>query len=328
MTDVITGEAGRAVVGLLVFAAVSLLFSAAIVLRRDTGIGSALEPYTLEPGERKPEARRPTLAETTLTQRGVDLTARLLRPSKLLPVVETSLEQADWSVRGAEALFFHVAGVAVCTLLGAAFGSTAVAVLAFLASALTPVVVLALAIMRRRRRFEAEFPSALQMLAGSLRSGRSLLQALQGLADETAEPVASELARALGQVRLGRPIEDALEEMGRRVASEDARFVASAVRMQRPIGGNLAELLGIVAETMVERARLRGEVKALTAEGRMSAVVLGLLPIGLGLVMYAVDPDYVSTLFDDPLGRSMLAGAAVLAVGGFFWMKKTIEVDV
>ncbi|HEX2043413.1 MAG TPA: type II secretion system F family protein [Acidimicrobiales bacterium] len=328
MTDLITGDAGRAVVGLLVFAAVSLLFYAAIAFRRRADIGSALEPYTLEPAERTPEARRRNLAETTLSRRGVDLTARLLRPSKLSALVETSLEQADWSVRGAEALFFHVAAVAVCTLLGAAFGSAAVTVLAFVASALTPVVVLALAITRRRRRFESELPGALQMLAGSLRSGRSLLQALQGLVEETAEPVASELARALAHVRLGRPIEDALDEMARRVASEDARFVASAVRMQRPIGGNLAELLGIVAETMVERARLRGEVKALTAEGRMSAVVLGLLPIGLGLVMYAVDPNYMSTLFDDPLGRSMMAGAAALAVGGFFWMKKTMEVHV
>lgn len=326
--NLFTGELARALVAVLVLAAVSLLVYAASVLRRATGVTSALEPYTLEPVEPRSEARHLALAETTLTRRGVALTSRLLRPSKLLPIAELSLEKADWPVRGAEALFFHVAGVTVFTMLGAALGGLGTAIPALLVSVLAPVFVLRIAIARRRRAFEKQLPDALQMLAGSLRSGRSLLQALEAMVDETADPVASELARALGQARLGRPIEDAIEEMARRVGSEDARFVASAVRMQRAIGGNLADLLALVADTMVERARLRGDVQALTAEGRMSAIVLGVLPIGLGVVMYAVDREYVSVLFRDALGRSMLAGAVVLAVAGFFWMRKTLEVDV
>ncbi len=322
------GEPARALIALLVLVAVSLLVYAVSVLRRATGISAALEPYTLEPFEPRPETRLLAWAETTFTRRAVDLTTRLLRPSRLVPVVEASLEKADWPVRGAEALFFYGAGVAVFTLLAATLGGLGPVVLVLVASALAPVAVLRLAITRRHRAFETQLPDALQMLAGSLRSGRSLLQALEGMVDETAEPVASELGRAVGQARLGRPVEDALEEMARRLESEDARFVASAVRMQRPIGGNLADLLALVADTMVERARLRGDVRALTAEGRMSAVVLGILPIGLGVVMYVVDREYVSVLFHDTLGRSMLAGAAALAVGGFFWMKKTLVVDL
>jgi tight adherence protein B len=166
------------------------------------------------------------------------------------------------------------------------------------------------------------------MLAASLRAGRSIQQALQGLASETSDPLGSELARAVAEMRLGRLVEDALGDMAVRMSSEDARFVANAVGMQRQIGGNLAEVLGTVAETMVARDRLRGEVRALTAEGRMSAVVLGILPLALGGLMYVLNPDYISVLFHEPLGRSLLAAAAGLALAGFFWMKKTMEVDV
>lgn len=323
-----SGDPARAVIALLVLLAVVLLVYAVSALRRGAGISAALEPYTLTPSEPTPEVRHLALAETSLVGRAADLTTRLFRPSRLLPVIETSFEKADWPVRAAEALFFHVMAVAVLTLSGAILGGPGVAVLALLVSVLAPIFVVRLAITRRRQRFETHFPDALQMLASSLRSGRSLLQALEAMVDETSEPVAPELGRALGQARLGRPIEDALEEMARRLGSEDARFVATAVRMQRPIGGNLADLLTLVADTMVERARLRGDVRALTAEGRMSAFVLGILPIVLGVVVYAVDPAYMSVLFHDPLGRSMLAGAAVLAVAGFFWMKRTLEVDI
>lgn len=327
MTDLLSGEAARLVVSGLVFAAVALLV-VAVVARRGAGIGAKLEPYTLEASPPKPDARHVTFAETTLARQGVELTARILQPSKLLPVLERALEQADAPVRAAEALFFHVTLVTVFTLLGAAGGGTGGALFALVMSVLVPVAVLRIAAARRRRAFQSQLPEALQLVSSSLRSGRSLLQGLQALAHEVAEPMSSELGRALAQIRLGRQVEDALDDLAMRMGSEDARLVVSAVRMQRQIGGNLAELLTKVAETMVARDRLRGEVRALTAEGRMSAIVVGGLPIALGFLMYAIDPGYVSVLFRDPLGQSMLAGAAGLAVAGVVWMKKTMEVEI
>jgi tight adherence protein B len=196
-----------------------------------------------------------------------------------------------------------------------------------LAVLLPPAVVNYLA-GRRRRMFTALLPDMLQLAAGSLRAGYSLLQGVEAVSQEVSEPMASELKRVLAEARLGRPLEQALEECGARMNSKDFEWAVMAIRIQREVGGNLAELLSTVSETMVSRERLRREVRALTAEGRMSAIVLGLLPAGLGVVMYMVNPGYMSTLFTNSLGKMMFFGSIILAVFGFWWMKKTIEVEV
>jgi tight adherence protein B len=112
------------------------------------------------------------------------------------------------------------------------------------------------------------------------------------------------------------------------MGSADFDWAVMAIRIQREVGGNLAELLSTVGETMVHRERLRREIKALTAEGRMSAIVLGFLPAGLGLVMYALNAEYIRVLFTDGFGQIMLGGATLLAFFGFWWMFKIIEIEV
>jgi tight adherence protein B len=116
--------------------------------------------------------------------------------------------------------------------------------------------------------------------------------------------------------------------MAERLESRDFAWAVMAVRIQREVGGNLAELLSTVAETMIARERLRREVRALTAEGRISAIILGLLPIALGLVMYGMNRDYINVLLHDSFGQILLIGAGLLAAVGFYWMKKTIEIDI
>jgi tight adherence protein B len=101
-----------------------------------------------------------------------------------------------------------------------------------------------------------------------------------------------------------------------------------AIRIQREVGGNLAELLDTVAETMLQRERLRREIRALTAEGRISAILLGILPVGLGFVMYGMNPEYMDPLLHTGFGQALLIGASLLALVGFYWMKKTIEIEV
>ena len=168
----------------------------------------------------------------------------------------------------------------------------------------------------------------LQLMAGSLRAGYSLLQGVEAVAQEVAEPMGGELRRVLAEARLGRPLEEALEDMAERLDSRDFAWAVMAIRIQREVGGNLAELLSTVAETMIARERLRREVRALTAEGRMSAVVLGLLPVGLGVIMYVLNPPYMKVLFHDSLGRVMLGAGILMASFGFWWMKKTITIEV
>ena len=131
----------------------------------------------------------------------------------------------------------------------------------------------------------------------SLRAGHSFLQSLDTVAKEIAHPAAAEFQRVVAEIRLGRPVEDALESLAERVGSPDFKWAVLAVNIQREVGGNLAEILDTVADTLRERAMLRRQIKVLTAEGRLSAWVLGLLPFGIALYMYAVNPDYIGLVF-------------------------------
>lgn len=123
-------------------------------------------------------------------------------------------------------------------------------------------------------------------------------------------------------------MEDALEAVAERMDSQDFAWAVMAIRIQREVGGNLAELLLTVAETMTARERLRRDVSALTAEGRVSALVLGILPLGLAGAMYFINPGYISQLWQKPMGIVMLIAAAVMMVTGFAWMKKIIEIEI
>jgi len=119
-----------------------------------------------------------------------------------------------------------------------------------------------------------------------------------------------------------------LKDCADRMESPDFDWAVMAINIQREVGGNLAELLDTVGETMIARERLRREVSALTAEGRISAIVLGVMPVGLGLIMYTLNPEYIETLFEETLGQILMVGATILGLIGFYWMKKTIEIEI
>jgi len=181
---------------------------------------------------------------------------------------------------------------------------------------------------RRRKKFQELLPDTLQLLSGTLRAGYSLMQGVEAVSQEVAEPMGKELRRVVTEARLGRPLEEALEGVAERMASPDFAWAVMAIRIQREVGGNLSELLLTVAETMVSRERLRRDIDALTAEGRVSAMVLGALPIGLGVMMYTINPDYMSKLIDTTLGNILL-GLALVGMGvGFAWMRQIIKIDI
>jgi tight adherence protein B len=137
-----------------------------------------------------------------------------------------------------------------------------------------------------------------------------------------------EMRRVVTEARLGRDLEEALEDTAVRTGSADFAWAVMAIRIQREVGGNLAELLMTVAETMIQRERLRREVKSLTAEGRISAIVLGLLPPALAVVMYIINPEYMSPLFHDFTGQLALGLAVVMMIVGFLWMRQVVQIDV
>jgi len=270
-----------------------------------------------------------SFVESGLVRRAVSLTSKMAERGGLLVKVERLLEQANLPLRPAEALFFYGAGVALVGAVVVASAPTlAVGLIFAVLVAIVPIVLLRQLRKKRIKAFEAQLPDTLNLLSGSLRAGYSFLQGLEAVAQETSDPMARELRRVLAEARLGRPLEDALADVAVRMESRDFDWSVLAIRIQREVGGNLAELLQTVAETMVERSRLRGEVKALTAEGRISGIIMGLLPIGLGLFMFTASPDYIDDLFSSATGWAMVVGSVVMAIAGFGWIQKIIKIEV
>jgi tight adherence protein B len=193
---------------------------------------------------------------------------------------------------------------------------------------LGPWLYLGIRTSRRRKAFNALLPDTLQLMSGSLAAGLSLAQSVDTIVREGADPVATEFKRVLVETRLGVPLEDALEGVAERFESKDFEWVVMAIKIQRQVGGNLAELLDTVAATMREREYLRRQVAALAAEGKLSAWVLGCLPPLFMLYLFFSQRDYVIVMFTEPLGILMLVGAAVILSVGVFWMSKLVKVEV
>lgn len=191
-----------------------------------------------------------------------------------------------------------------------------------------PLLATGLVARRRRRRFASDLPGLLQLLAGAVRAGIPVSQALAGVSDEVTGPVSDEFRRVATESGLGRPLPDSLSALAERVGNDDVAWVGMAIELHQQAGGNLAEVLDTVAHTITQVERLRSEVATLTAEGRVSALVLGLLPPLLTGVISVVNPGYVASLLDEPLGIAMVVGAGVAMVVGFAWMHRIVGINV
>ena len=233
------------------------------------------------------------------------------------------LEPAEW-------LLVHTAVLVAAGLTGLLLGTGSVAVFALflVVGALGPWLYLGLRRGRRVAAFGAAVPETLQLMSGSLAAGLSLAQSAETVGREGPDPVAAEFRRALVETRLGMPLEDALEAVATRFDSADLAWAVMAIRIQRQVGGNLAELLDTVASTMREREYVRRQVSALSAEGRLSAWVLGALPPLFMLYLLLTSRDYLMPLFEDPRGIVMLVGGALWLAVGVFWMSRLVKVEV
>jgi tight adherence protein B len=194
--------------------------------------------------------------------------------------------------------------------------------------AFIPMTVVNYIAKKRRKDFMGQLPDTLSLLSGTLKAGYSLMQGVEAVSQEVPEPMGLELRRVVTESRLGRPLEESLDASADRMDSPDFAWAVMAIRIQREVGGNLAELLLTVADTMIARERLRRDVAALTAEGRVSAYMLAGMPPILAGVMYVLNKDYVSTLFTDGLGIGMVVVAVVSMIVGFLWMKKIITIEI
>jgi tight adherence protein B len=259
------------------------------------------------------------------TDRAESVGDALLKRQGGVSAVSAVLELAGVDIRPGELLLGVTAGAA---LLFAAGWFLVSPLLGLGLALMVPVgvrVVLRFLAARRRRRFTDQMAETLQILAGTLRAGHGLAQAIDTVAREAESPTAEEFRRLTIETRLGRDFVDALGSVAERVGSEDFEWVVQAVQIQREVGGDLASILDTVASTVRDRTRIRRQVSALSAEGRMSAWVLMVLPFGLGGMMAITNRAYLSPLFGTGTGLRLLGvGAVLLAIGGA-WLRRIVK---
>lgn len=250
--------------------------------------------------------------------------------SKTMALIERAdlpLRAGEWWVLRIVAL---IAGMAttMSLLRGGTVMTLVAALLGIVLGWFAPAFILRFLAKRRAKKFDHQLPDVLTLVASSLSTGFSLPQALDAIAKDSADPSAKEFSRALAETRIGADIADSLERMSERMDSGNMRWTAMAIRIQREVGGNLAETLRTTAKTLREREELQRHVRALSAEGRLSAYILIGLPIGIFLYTMQTNRAYVELLWTRPLGLIMLAGGIVSLGIGWAWMRKTVEVKV
>ncbi len=177
------------------------------------------------------------------------------------------------------------------------------------------------------KEFNNQLPDALNLISSALKSGFSLLQAFDVVSKELPPPISREFNQVLKECRLNVSIEDALNNMLKRVNSPDLDLVVTAVLIQRQTGGNLSEILDNINETIRNRIKLKGEIRTLTAQGRISGIIISLLPIGLGLIIYLIKPGYISLLITHPVGWLLLSGALVMELVGIILIRKIVSIN-
>ncbi|UYY80656.1 MULTISPECIES: type II secretion system F family protein [unclassified Arthrobacter] len=220
--------------------------------------------------------------------------------------------------------------VAACALAVGVFGTLTVNwPVGLVGAAVTPFlarIVLGFLAEKRRGKFDRQLTDSIQMLIGGLRAGHSVMRSIEAAALEADVPSSEEFARIVNETRIGKDARQAIEECADRMQSEDFRWIGQAIQINREVGGDLAEVLEQVAATIRERSEIKGHVRSLSAEGKMSAYILMALPIGVGLFMKAVNPGYLDVMFQQPIGLIMLAVSFLLFVVGGFWMSRIVKI--
>jgi len=244
-------------------------------------------------------------------------------------IARLMLERAGLALRTSEYILLHLMGVIVIGSLAELVSrSVPFTILAVFAATGGPLFFLRWLALRRRAAFERQLPEILTLIAGSLRAGWGLQQSIDLVVKEAAEPVVTEFRRVQTEARLGLPLDQALSRVAERLDSADFRWTASAIAIQSEVGGNLSEVLDTLAATIRERAELYREVRSLTAEGRFSAIALGILPFVMALVLYVINPSYIALLVTSPAGLLMLVVGITLLLAGLFWLQRVVRVDV
>lgn len=275
------------------------------------------------------DRRRPNApAESALarfTDSAVGAINKSLRGRQLRLIQTDKFQQAGLKIRAGDFILMCAAGFVAMGVLGFLIGGLGLGLLLGLAAPIGLLAWLNIKASRRQAKFADQLPDTLQTLVGSLRAGHSLMRAVDGTADEAEDPMGQELRRVVNETRIGRDLVESLIETASRMKSQDFLWSAQAIETQREVGGNLAEVLENVNNTIRERAQLTRQVRALSAEGRMSAGVLLGLPVVMLVLLCLLNPTYPATFFGSVIGWLLIGTAVVLLSVGAFWLSRLIK---
>ncbi|MHC6592129.1 type II secretion system F family protein [Arthrobacter sp. C152] len=274
---------------------------------------------------RRPDVAQGSSSLTRLTNQAVGALNRTLRKRPTAIYNRDKLEQAGLNKEPGDYLLMAGTVTLVTSVAAFLLGGLGLSVLALLATPVVLYLVLNLLIARRRRTFDSQVPDTLQMFSGGLRAGHSLLRAIDAAAQENDGPMAAELTRIVNETRIGRDLGESMGDVSRRTASEDFYWIAQAIEIHREVGGDLAEVLDHVGETIRDRNQVKGQVRALSAEGRVSAMVLMALPILMFIGLVIFNPTYARVFTTTFVGFAMLGAAAALLTVGGLWLSRIVK---
>ena len=311
------------IAGLLLFGSLSGGTKPYRVLRQ------RLSPYSLTPAIADDRSRVTAFGSSEWAGRATARAETLVRRGNLEEAFLDRLEAAGLNMRVAEFVLISLGSSFIPPLLVMiATRNLVLSAVVVLLGVAGPFLYLSVRAARRQAKFDEQLPSTLQLLSGALQAGHSLQQAVDTVVHEAGDPIASEFQRVLTEARLGRPLEEAFEAMAKRTRSVDFEWTVMAIRLQRQVGGNLAEVLSTVSQTIRDRYTLKRQIKALSAEGRLSSVILSVLPILLFAGLLILNPTFLRPLFTTTMGLMLMGGSVVLMIFGVFWLKKITEIKV
>lgn len=254
---------------------------------------------------------------------------RALTRRKSSDKLASDLARADLKLKVSEYYLLSAASVLLFALLGyLIFRTPVLALAAGVFGYFAPQLYVKHRQQQRLNAFNDQLSDAINLLSNALRSGYSLLQAMETVAKELPPPISVEFARVVQEVGLGLSIEQALNNMLRRIRSDDLDMMITAINVQHEVGGNLAEILETIGFTIRERVRIKGEIRVLTSQQMLTAYIISFLPVGLGLILYAINHEYIGLLFSEPCGWVMVAVAVTIITIGFLVIRKIVAIEV
>jgi len=301
---------------------VGLLFTAVLLLGYALlATGGASVPLD----RRRPVQERPDSQLTRFAGSAVHLVDGFFSQRKVRLFNREALENAGLRMSQGDFFVLVLAGALVGAVAGLVVAGPLLAVLFVLVSPLVGHLVLGYLAGKRRNTFDQQLGDTLQLLAGGLRAGHSILRAIDAAATESLSPTSEEMRRVVTETSLGRDLQSSLNDTAERMRNEDFVWIAQAIQINREVGGNLAEVLDQVNETIRERSEIKGHIKALAAEGKFSAYILMAMPVGIVTMLMLVNPSYMNVMFTHPLGWAMIAASIILMTIGGLWMRKIID---